>query len=626
MPFHGQLRQLRAWSDRPGRRDPRAKNGGNCEKGPTKICQKDKKMKRQKALAAARNKRTRARRERRRRAKAYEQAASEQKSPQTTQRGGDKKKKKRRVRQRFGKTIRRQRRQKQRRQEQNRKIWQELHSTWLKTDTTEDQSVQPATEKEKEFSVSPTDSSMMTRSEAEQHWLAVGHETTNEAVSVGRCIGDGILLRVPASVHGRKLIALIDSGASRCYMSPHTAAHCDLKLEKETMYLELADGSKIQSTQKASDVKCQVGKSVCRVTFTVTKLLHNVDLVLGINWLSQWNPVIDWRKQLVNIWTGYEWDQISGTWLQSVHNIGSVKDFVHYSMSEDEEKIPDFTVVKVPQFWEYTGNQNEWKRIEQVNTVQNCSIEHESKDAEALNTGEAAEASKATVKDTKVAGRVQKKSKSKEASQRQLLTAKQMTKCIKKNEPVYLAFIRPKPVQRSQGMTQKTKREQMKQSGPVRKAPPVAETKKKICSAAPSTVRKDLIALLEEFSDLFPEQLPKGRPPKRSVEFEIKTEEGAVPPNKPPYRLSPKEHDELQAQIDDLLAQGHIRPSQSPYGAPVLFVPKKDGRWRMCIDYRALNKQTIRDGTRSQGSTIFWTGWGRHGISQLSIWPPAIIK
>ena len=87
----------------------------------------------------------------------------------------------------------------------------------------------------------------------------------------------------------------------------------------------------------------------------------------------------------------------------------------------------------------------------------------------------------------------------------------------------------------------------------------------------------------------------KEGPPKRIVEFEIKTEEGAIPPNKPPYRLSPKEHEELQAQLDDLLAQGHIRPSTSPYGAPVLCVPKKDGRWRMCVDYRALNRQTIRD-------------------------------
>ena len=76
--------------------------------------------------------------------------------------------------------------------------------------------------------------------------------------------------------------------------------------------------------------------------------------------------------------------------------------------------------------------------------------------------------------------------------------------------------------------------------------------------------------LLQHYEDVFPKQLLKGQPPKRTVEFEIKTEEGATPPNKPPYRLSPKEHEELQAQIEDLLAQGHIRASTSPYGALVL--------------------------------------------------------
>ena len=116
-----------------------------------------------------------------------------------------------------------------------------------------------------------------------------------------------------------------------------------------------------------------------------------------------------------------------------------------------------------------------------------------------------------------------------------------------------------------------------------------------MCVEALVSIPTELQGLLEEYADLFPEQLPKGRPPKRTVEFEIKTEEGAIPPNKPPYKLSPKEYEELQAQIHDLLSQGHIRPSTSPYNVPVLFVPKKDGRWRMCVDYRALNRQTIRD-------------------------------
>ena len=159
-----------------------------------------------------------------------------------------------------------------------------------------------------------------------------------------------------------------------------------------------------------------------------------------------------------------------------------------------------------------------------------------------------------------------------------------------------------------------------------RKTLPIAKTRKKLCADAPRNVQKELHQLLEEFLDLFPKQLPKGRPPKREVEFEIKLEQGAVPPNRPPYRLSPKEHEELQAQIDDLLAQGHIRPSQSQYGAPVLFVPKKDGRWCMCVDYRALNKQTIRDRYPLPRIEDLLDRLGKASILRLSIWPPVIIR
>ena len=78
-----------------------------------------------------------------------------------------------------------------------------------------------------------------------------------------------------------------------------------------------------------------------------------------------------------------------------------------------------------------------------------------------------------------------------------MLTTKQMTKCIKRNEHVYLALIRPNPVQRAQGMTQKTKQGQMKQAGQVRQAPPATETRKRSCADAPNNVRKELHSLLE---------------------------------------------------------------------------------------------------------------------------------
>ena len=76
---------------------------------------------------------------------------------------------------------------------------------------------------------------------------------------------------------------------------------------------------------------------------------------------------------------------------------------------------------------------------------------------------------------------------------------------------------------------------------------------------------------------MFLDKLPTGQPPKRHIEHAILIKEGEAPPNRPPYRLGPKEQDELQDQLKDLLDQGFIRPSQSPYGALVLFVLKKDG-------------------------------------------------
>ncbi|GJS27434.1 putative reverse transcriptase domain-containing protein [Tanacetum coccineum] len=93
------------------------------------------------------------------------------------------------------------------------------------------------------------------------------------------------------------------------------------------------------------------------------------------------------------------------------------------------------------------------------------------------------------------------------------------------------------------------------------------------------------------FPKVFPEDL-SGLPPTRQVEFQIDLIPGAAPVARAPYRLAPSEMKELSEQLKELSDKGFIRPSSSPWGAPVLFVKKKDGSFRMCIDYRELNKLT----------------------------------
>ncbi|KAF5802176.1 putative nucleotidyltransferase, Ribonuclease H [Helianthus annuus] len=100
--------------------------------------------------------------------------------------------------------------------------------------------------------------------------------------------------------------------------------------------------------------------------------------------------------------------------------------------------------------------------------------------------------------------------------------------------------------------------------------------------------------VISEYPEVFPEELP-GLPPDRQVEFKIDIIPGAAPIARAPYRLAPTEMKELRTQLDDLLAKGFIRPSSSPWGAPILFVKKKDGSMRLCIDYRELNKVTIKN-------------------------------
>ncbi|KAE8696991.1 cytochrome P450 78A7-like [Hibiscus syriacus] len=101
--------------------------------------------------------------------------------------------------------------------------------------------------------------------------------------------------------------------------------------------------------------------------------------------------------------------------------------------------------------------------------------------------------------------------------------------------------------------------------------------------------------VLAEFKDVMPAKLPKKFPPKKEVDHKIELVPNAEPPARAPYRMAPPELEEMRRQLKDLLDAGYIRPSKSPYGAPVLFQKKHDGSLRMCIDYQALNKLTVKN-------------------------------
>nr|GEX03789.1 putative reverse transcriptase domain-containing protein [Tanacetum cinerariifolium] len=102
------------------------------------------------------------------------------------------------------------------------------------------------------------------------------------------------------------------------------------------------------------------------------------------------------------------------------------------------------------------------------------------------------------------------------------------------------------------------------------------------------------VPIVRDFHEIFPEDLP-GIPPARQIEFQIDLVPGAAPVAQAPYRLEPSKMKELAEQLQELSDKGFIRPISSPWGAPVLFAKKKDGSFRMCIDYRELNKLTVKN-------------------------------
>ena len=157
-----------------------------------------------------------------------------------------------------------------------------------------------------------------------------------------------------------------------------------------------------------------------------------------------------------------------------------------------------------------------------------------------------------------------------------LVTAKQCSKLISQTRKFVFLVIRPQGKKKT-----------------------VATT----CRQGSSTHQQQMDKVVEEYGDIFTS--PTGVPLHCQVKHPIDLTPGAPLPNGPIYRHSLLENDEIKRQIQELLQKGHICPSSSPCGSPIVLVQKKDGTWRLCIDYRVLNKIIVQNSTRSHRLMTF---------------------
>ena len=145
-----------------------------------------------------------------------------------------------------------------------------------------------------------------------------------------------------------------------------------------------------------------------------------------------------------------------------------------------------------------------------------------------------------------------------------LVTAKQCSKLISQTRKFVFLMIRPQGKRKTVAMTSRQ---------------------------GPTARKQQMDKVVEEYKDIFTSAA--GLPLHCQVKHPIDLTPGAPFPNGPIYRRSVLENDEIKRQIQELLRKGHIRPSSSPCGSPIVLVQKKDGTWILCIDYRALNKITV---------------------------------
>ena len=430
-----------------------------------------------------------------------------------------------------------------------------------------------------------------------------GQEASLESTAAGvntpdSKVRDHLLLTVQAVVHGTPLRALVDSGATRSFVDERIQLHPPLHFIGAYSSLEMANGETIVSTGVAPDVLISLGDIQFRSTLTAVPMMEGFDLNLGKDWLDMINPLVDWRSNTVYIQSGDQLQRVSGISAEEVKPCGIVDRGLaglqdNFSQLHNESDTclqfgkwgETYAQLASPTFWEYKTTANDWTPGPTGTLAQpQGEVTPSTPVTPTIFSNSLADA--ATILKTGPSN------SSKQDKKIEFISLKKTIKMAQsKDTPILLAVVRlirnedipkknkkPKTKTRAgtiHGRTEGEKRRMLKESGPAKDTTTVKDTMKDMVEKADRAVRGELSRILEEYGDVFPEKLPYGPPPKRMIDHEIEVVPGSEPPHKSPYRLSNAEMEELRNQVETLLEQGWIRPSSSPYGAPV--VPSPNG-------------------------------------------------
>ena len=216
-------------------------------------------------------------------------------------------------------------------------------------------------------SIGPTEANLSNSSAQEMPQTQLCAVSNKDQPINPRSKEDGVLMIVPARIFGREVRALIDSGASRCFISPATVTLCGLNVESHNTFIELADGKKVLSRGRTAGVPVVTGGYTVKMNLTVTRLLHGADVILGMTWLQVADPIIRWSTGDVYIPDSISsFQRIMGHWLEKQVKTGTVR-----VLSTNEElnslrqpsEIASLEILRSPKFWTVrkTDDQNSWR-------------------------------------------------------------------------------------------------------------------------------------------------------------------------------------------------------------------------------------------------------------------------